>query len=51
MVEDLARWKVTLSQKLNEATATIDTILKEHKFLFEHMCTTYKLVKFVINYV
>lgn len=42
MVDDLARWKVSLSQKLNEAAAALDTVLKEHKFLFEQLCTTYK---------
>lgn len=42
MVDELARWKVQLSKKLNEAVTAVDIVLKEHKFIYEQLCSTYK---------
>lgn len=45
MVDELARWKVTLSQKMNEAATALDTVLNEHKFIFEQLCMTYNILR------
>ncbi|XP_042905299.1 golgin-45 [Parasteatoda tepidariorum] len=45
MVKELAQWKASLSHKLNDSIAALDSMLREHDILFKQLHTTHIILE------